>query len=35
MLINQGLLAYEIWEGIKTNDEDVKEIRKIYFDSLK
>ena len=35
MLINQGLLAYEIWEDIKTNDEDVKEIRKIYFDSLK
>ena len=25
MLINQGLLAYEIWEDIKTNEEDVEE----------
>ncbi|WP_455538169.1 shikimate dehydrogenase [Terrisporobacter sp.] len=35
MLINQGLLAYEIWEDIKTNEEDVEEIKKIYFNSLK
>lgn len=35
MLINQGLLAYEIWEGIKTSEEDIKEIKKIYFNSLK
>ena len=35
MLINQGLLAYEIWEDIKTNEEDVEEIKRIYFNSLK
>ncbi len=35
MLINQGLLAYEIWENIKTSESDVEEIKKIYFDSLK
>lgn len=35
MLINQGLLAYEIWEGIKTSEDDIKEIRDIYFKSLK
>lgn len=35
MLINQGLLAYEIWENIKTNDDDVEEIKSIYFNSLK
>ena len=35
MLINQGILAYEIWENIKTNEDDVEQIRKIYSDSLK
>ena len=35
MLINQGLLAYEIWEGIKTSEDDLKEIKDIYFNSLK
>lgn len=35
MLINQGLLAYEIWEDIKTNDDDVEEIKSRYFNSLK
>ncbi|MEG0856055.1 MAG: shikimate dehydrogenase [Terrisporobacter sp.] len=35
MLINQGLLAYEIWENIKTNENDFKEIKDIYFNSLK
>lgn len=35
MLINQGLLAYEIWEGVDTTEEDVKEIKNIYFNSLK
>ena len=35
MLINQGLLAYEIWENIKTNEEDIQNIKNIYFDSLK
>lgn len=35
MLINQGLLAYEIWENIKTNEDDLKEIKNIYFNSLK
>lgn len=35
MLINQGLLAYEIWENIKTSEDDLEEIKKIYFDSLK
>ncbi|MGL4914223.1 MAG: shikimate dehydrogenase [Romboutsia sp.] len=34
MLINQGLLAYEIWENIKTTEEDFEEIKKIYFNSL-
>ena len=35
MLINQGLLAYEIWENIKTSEDDFKEIKNIYFNSLK
>lgn len=35
MLINQGLLAYEIWEGIKASDDDLREIKNIYFNSLK
>ncbi len=35
MLINQGLLAYEIWENIKTSDDDFEEIKNIYFNSLK
>lgn len=35
MLINQGLLAYEIWENIKTSENDFKEIKSIYFNSLK
>lgn len=35
MLINQGLLAYEIWENIKTSEDDLKEIKNIYFNSLK
>ena len=35
MLINQGLLAYEIWEGIKTSEDDFKEIKNMYFNSLK
>lgn len=35
MLINQGLLAYEIWEDIKTSEEDVKAVKDIYFKSLK
>lgn len=35
MLINQGILAYEIWEDIKLSDEDFHEIKNIYFESLK
>lgn len=35
MLINQGLLAYEIWENIKTSEGDLDEIKNIYFNSLK
>lgn len=35
MLINQGLLAYEIWENIKTEEKDTENIRKIYFESLR
>ncbi len=35
MLINQGLLAYEIWENIKTSYDDFEEIKNIYFNSLK
>lgn len=34
MLINQGLLAYEIWENIKT-EEDTEKIKEIYFKTLK
>ena len=34
MLINQGILAYEIWEDIKLSDEDFHEIKNIYFESL-
>lgn len=34
MLINQGLLAYEIWENIKTDEEDFEAIKKMYFDNL-
>lgn len=30
MLINQGLHAFSIWTGIKTNDNDVEEIKEIY-----
>lgn len=35
MLINQGLLAYEIWENIKVSEDDLEEIKNIYFNSLK
>lgn len=35
MLINQGLLAYEIWENIKASEDDLEEIKNIYFNSLK
>ncbi|MCC3865301.1 shikimate dehydrogenase [Terrisporobacter petrolearius] len=35
MLINQGLLAYEIWENIKTSGDDFEEIKNVYFNSLK
>lgn len=35
MLINQGLLAYEIWEDIKTNEDDFRKIKSMYFNSLK
>ena len=35
MLINQGLLAYEIWENIKTSEDDLEEIKNVYFNSLK
>ena len=34
MLINQGLLAYEIWENIKT-EGDTEKIKEIYFKTLK
>lgn len=30
MLINQGLHAFSIWTDIKTDDEDVENIKKIY-----
>ena len=35
MLIYQALLAFEIWEDIKLNEEDFEEIKHIYFESIR
>lgn len=34
MLINQAIKAFEIWTNIKTTQDDIKEIKDIYFEHI-